>query len=96
MARIDPHLVISHKFPEATYQYSERDAALYALGIGACARDALDGDELRFVYHENGQQLVKGFDLVFVARLGWFTVDEGMCLDFRIEYRPDRGSLKVC
>lgn len=32
-----------------TYRYSERDVALYALGIGAPA-DPLEQDELRFVY----------------------------------------------
>ncbi|KAL5556071.1 hypothetical protein UlMin_038307 [Ulmus minor] len=58
----DPELVISHKFPETTYTYFERDAALYALGIGACsARDTLDAEELKYVYHENGQQFMQVF-----------------------------------
>ncbi|XP_015887717.1 enoyl-CoA hydratase 2, peroxisomal [Ziziphus jujuba] len=56
---IDPHLLLSHKFPEATYTYSERDAALYALGVGACSRDAVDEDELKYVYHENGQKFIQ-------------------------------------
>uniref|UniRef100_A0A5B7C3Q2 Putative enoyl-CoA hydratase 2, peroxisomal n=1 Tax=Davidia involucrata TaxID=16924 RepID=A0A5B7C3Q2_DAVIN len=56
---IDPELIISHKFPEATYIYTERDAALYALGIGACARNALDEDELKYVYHQDGQQFIQ-------------------------------------
>lgn len=56
---IDPELVISHKFPETTYTYTERDAALYALGVGACGRDALDKYELKYVYHEDGQQSIQ-------------------------------------
>lgn len=36
-----------------------RDAALYALGIGACASNAVDADELKFVYHEDGQESIK-------------------------------------
>ncbi|XP_059633815.1 enoyl-CoA hydratase 2, peroxisomal [Cornus florida] len=56
---IDPELIISHKFPEATYTYTERDAALYALGIGACAKDALDENDLKYVYHPDGQQSIQ-------------------------------------
>ncbi|KAM7517329.1 hypothetical protein LguiA_006912 [Lonicera macranthoides] len=56
---IDPELIISHKFPEATYTYTERDAALYALGVGSCARDALDDNELKYVYHQDGQQSIQ-------------------------------------
>lgn len=37
-----------------TYSYCERDAALYALGIGAPA-DALDQEELKFVYERSGR-----------------------------------------
>ncbi|KAF4384064.1 hypothetical protein G4B88_030960 [Cannabis sativa] len=55
----NPHLIVSQKFPERTYTYSERDATLYALGIGACARDAVDGDELKYVYHEDGQKFIQ-------------------------------------
>ncbi|KAL6317600.1 hypothetical protein AAG906_030353 [Vitis piasezkii] len=55
----DPNLLISHKFPEVTYSYSERDVILYALGVGACARDAVDENELKYVYHEDGQQLIQ-------------------------------------
>lgn len=36
-----------------------RDVVLYALGVGACARDAVDVDELKYVYHEDGQQSVQ-------------------------------------
>jgi len=36
-----------------------RDAALYALGVGVCLSDAVDGVELKYVYHENGQGSIK-------------------------------------
>ncbi|KAL0360465.1 UNVERIFIED_CONTAM: Enoyl-CoA hydratase 2, peroxisomal [Sesamum radiatum] len=44
---------------QSTYSYTERDAALYALGIGACSKDALDNKELKYVYHPDGQQSVE-------------------------------------
>ena len=43
-----------------------RDAVLYALGVGACAWDAVDADELKYVYHENGQEFVKVFFIIKV------------------------------
>lgn len=36
-----------------------RDAALYALGVGACSRNALDDKELKYVYHEDGQKFIQ-------------------------------------
>jgi hypothetical protein len=39
--------------------FLSRDAAVYALGVGACGRNAIDSDELKYVYHENGQQFVQ-------------------------------------
>lgn len=44
---------------QKTVTYTERDAALYALGIGACVKDAVDDKELKFVYHPDGQQCIK-------------------------------------
>uniref|UniRef100_A0A1D1YC54 Enoyl-CoA hydratase 2, peroxisomal n=2 Tax=Anthurium amnicola TaxID=1678845 RepID=A0A1D1YC54_9ARAE len=55
----NPDLVISHKFPETTFSYSERDVALYALGIGACGGDAVDEKELKYVYHKDGQRHIQ-------------------------------------
>ncbi|XP_059285568.1 enoyl-CoA hydratase 2, peroxisomal-like [Lycium ferocissimum] len=55
----NPELVISHKFSESLYTYTERDAALYALGIGACAKDAIDDKELKYVYHRDGQEFIQ-------------------------------------
>ncbi|KAK3231939.1 hypothetical protein Dsin_003820 [Dipteronia sinensis] len=36
-----------------------RDAVIYALGVGACGRNAVEKDELKYIYHEKGQQFVK-------------------------------------
>lgn len=58
-SRFDHDLVLAHKFPETTYIYTERDAAVYALGVGACGRNAIDSDELKYLYHEDGQQFVQ-------------------------------------
>ncbi|BAT77641.1 hypothetical protein LR48_Vigan09g036200 [Vigna angularis] len=58
-SQFDPELAISHKFPDTTYSYTERDAALYALGVGVCLSDAVDADELKYVYNENGQEFIK-------------------------------------
>ncbi|KAG5542836.1 hypothetical protein RHGRI_015811 [Rhododendron griersonianum] len=72
---IDPQLVLSHNFPETTYTYTERDAAIYALGIGACARDALDGKELKYVYHQDGQQSIQVLP-TFAALLSFGSLSE--------------------
>ncbi|KAK1400371.1 enoyl-CoA hydratase 2, peroxisomal [Heracleum sosnowskyi] len=56
---INPELVVNYKFPERTFTYDERDATMYALGVGACARNALDDKELKYVYHEDGQKFIK-------------------------------------
>jgi hypothetical protein len=34
------------------------------LGIGACGQDAVDPDELKFVYHRNGQDLIQVSQLI--------------------------------
>lgn len=44
----------------------DRDVALYALGIGACCQEAVDPDELKYVYNENGQEYIKVLHLQFV------------------------------
>ncbi|XP_038884421.1 enoyl-CoA hydratase 2, peroxisomal [Benincasa hispida] len=55
----DPARILAHKFPETTSTYTERDVALYALGIGVCCQEAVDADELKYVYNENGQEYIK-------------------------------------
>lgn len=56
---INPELVISHKFPQASFSYNERDVVIYALGVGACGSDAVDDRELKFVYHRDGLPFAK-------------------------------------
>jgi len=46
--------LVGHVFEPLTFQYTERDACLYALGVGAPA-DPLDQDELQFVYELSGR-----------------------------------------
>ncbi|KAF3324913.1 Enoyl-CoA hydratase 2 [Carex littledalei] len=58
-SKIDPKLVLSHKFAEDEFSYSERDVAIYALGVGACGADAVDTKELHYVYHRDGQPFIK-------------------------------------
>ncbi|KAK9023761.1 hypothetical protein V6N11_003960 [Hibiscus sabdariffa] len=57
----NPELVLAHKFSEVSHllQWHSKDVAIYALGVGACGRDGVDTDELKYVYHENGQQFIK-------------------------------------
>ncbi|KAK1578271.1 hypothetical protein Q3G72_028970 [Acer saccharum] len=52
-------LLLAHKYPGGTFTYTERDVALYALGVGACGQSAVDVDDLKYVYNENGQQFVQ-------------------------------------
>ncbi|KAK9165012.1 hypothetical protein Scep_000203 [Stephania cephalantha] len=55
----DPQQIISYEFPVTTFTYTERDVALYALGVGACGSDAVDEKELKYVYHKDGQGFIK-------------------------------------
>lgn len=38
---------------------SDRDVALYALGVGAASSDPCDPSELSYVYHPDGQSSIK-------------------------------------
>ncbi|XP_022144357.1 enoyl-CoA hydratase 2, peroxisomal [Momordica charantia] len=75
----DPDRVLAHKFPETTSNYSERDVALYALGIGACCREAVDADELKYVYDENGQEYIEVLP-TFAALFTLGTMERGLDL----------------
>ncbi|XP_068640211.1 enoyl-CoA hydratase 2, peroxisomal-like [Aristolochia californica] len=55
----NPELVLAHKFPETVFNYTERDVAVYALGVGSCIGNAVDEKELKYVYHENGQKFIQ-------------------------------------
>ena len=61
---------IGLKLAPITYRYTQLDAALYALGIGAPA-DWLDHDELKFVYERSplGFQAIPSFATIFSSEL---------------------------
>ena len=50
--KVDVAQALSYKFPPADFNYTERDAILYALGIGAAA-DQMDDKELKFTYENH-------------------------------------------
>ncbi|XP_065847382.1 enoyl-CoA hydratase 2, peroxisomal [Euphorbia lathyris] len=78
-SKFDPDRALAHKYPETTYSYTERDAVIYALGVGACGRDAIDADELKFVYHENGQQHIQVLP-TFAALFSLGSMEDGLDL----------------
>src|SRR3984893_6473325 len=57
--------LLALKIPEVVQAYTEKDAILYALGVGL-GRDPIDEDELPFVYERNLKLLP-----TFAAVLGW-------------------------
>jgi acyl dehydratase len=57
--------LLALNIPEVTQAYTERDAILYALGVGL-GRDPMDADELPFVYERQLKLLP-----TFAAVLGW-------------------------
>ncbi|RYR41311.1 hypothetical protein Ahy_A08g037716 isoform A [Arachis hypogaea] len=85
-SEFDPSLALSHKFPDTSHSYTERDAALYALGVGACAWDAVDSDELKYVYHENGQEFIKVLP-TFAALFTFNSMPNGFVIP-GLEYDP--------
>ncbi|KAJ8437432.1 hypothetical protein Cgig2_031953 [Carnegiea gigantea] len=92
---INPELVLAYKFPESTFRYTERDAALYALGVGACGRDAVDANELKYVYHSDGQQFIKPLGVTFDLLLQqWhYLVLPTFAALFILDSLPDLSSL---
>ncbi|KAL2620526.1 hypothetical protein R1flu_000731 [Riccia fluitans] len=70
--RINPDLVLKFQFPENFYEYTERDVALYALGVGAPGPNPVDPLELPFAYHPKGQEFIRvlpTFAVVWPANL---------------------------
>jgi acyl dehydratase len=57
--------LLALKIPEVAQAYTQRDAILYALGVGL-GRDPMDKDELPFVYEKDLKVLPS-----FAAVLGW-------------------------
>nr|XP_009775529.1 PREDICTED: enoyl-CoA hydratase 2, peroxisomal-like isoform X2 [Nicotiana sylvestris]XP_016457699.1 PREDICTED: enoyl-CoA hydratase 2, peroxisomal-like isoform X3 [Nicotiana tabacum] len=89
-SEFNPESVISYKFPETLYTYTERDAAIYALGIGACGNDAVDNKELKYVYNADGQEFIQILNKASVAGLH----DKGKAAVIEIEivsYEKESG-----
>ncbi|CAH2067537.1 unnamed protein product [Thlaspi arvense] len=76
-SEFNPDLLLAHKLPETRYTYNERDVAIYALGIGACGQDAVDSDELKYVYHKNGQEFIQVLP-TFASLLSLGSLTEGL------------------
>jgi 3-hydroxyacyl-CoA dehydrogenase/3a,7a,12a-trihydroxy-5b-cholest-24-enoyl-CoA hydratase len=79
--------VVGYAYPPITYTYSERDVALYALGVGAPA-DPLDQNELRFVYErsQEGFLTLPTYAAVFSSSMINYLIS-GKIAD-EIEYNP--------
>ncbi len=60
---------IGTELPPITYSYTERDVALYALGIGAPS-DWLDQNELQYVYElsNEGFKVIPSFGVIYSGR----------------------------
>src|ERR1700674_732782 len=66
---IDPEKLLALKIPDIEHSYSEKDAILYALGIGL-GRDPHDPRELSFVY-EKELKILPTFALVLGYSAFW-------------------------
>jgi len=62
---IDPTQIVGYEFKPESAAYTERDASIYALGVGA-GEDPLDSQELQFVY-ELSQSGFKALPMMAVA-----------------------------
>ncbi len=69
---LDLEKVLGYEFPQYTHSYTERDVALYALGVGA-GRDPMDMADLRFVYELHGEdfQVLPTFAVAFLSSRIW-------------------------
>ena len=77
---------IGRGLPAVSYRYDARDAALYALGIGAPTHP-LDQDELKFVYEgwQRGFQVFPTFAVTFTRDLIQLYLSGDIC---GIQYNP--------
>lgn len=74
------YVIVSTSY-ERFIQYNlvlDRDVALYALGVGADGADPCNPSELPFVYHPDGQSLIKV--LSFQLRTSTAGLECGNCL----------------
>ncbi len=76
---IDASRLLSHEFPEIAHTYVERDAILYALGVGL-GEDPTIAADLAFLY-ENGLRVLPTF-AVTLASPGLWIKDPAFGVDF--------------
>lgn len=77
---MDPAKVLGHEFEETEMEYTERDVALYALGVGAAAANQCDPLELPLVYNhlfKDSFKVLPTFGVLLPASL----VDQFLSLD---------------
>lgn len=70
--RMDANLVLGYEFEKVDFQYTEKDVALYALGVGSGAGDPVDALELPFVYKHfftDEMKVLPTFAVLFPASL---------------------------
>ncbi len=67
---VDLDKIVGYAFEPITFEYTERDVSLYALGVGAPA-DPLDAQELQFVYELSGEgfKTLPTFAVLFPSRM---------------------------
>lgn len=81
---VDLEKALGYQFKPTQYSYTERDASLYALSIGAAA-NALDDNDLQFVYELNrgGFNVLPTFAVVFpFGALGQIAAVPGLKFNF--------------
>jgi NAD(P)-dependent dehydrogenase (short-subunit alcohol dehydrogenase family)/acyl dehydratase/putative sterol carrier protein len=62
--KVDVAKALAHKIPAMTFKYTEAEAILYALGVGAAA-DPLDARELKFTYENSPEfQVLPTFGVI--------------------------------
>ncbi|MBZ0138759.1 MAG: MaoC family dehydratase N-terminal domain-containing protein [Pseudorhodoplanes sp.] len=85
---IDPQQLLALKIPDVAQRYAEKDAILYALGVGL-GHDPLDGRQLRFVY-EKDLQVLPTFAVVLAAS-PFLLRDPAAGIDFQKVVHGEQG-----
>jgi acyl dehydratase len=71
---LDPHKLLSWKFPDIEHAYTEKDTMLYALGVG-CGSDPEEPGDLKFVY-ERGLVALPTMAVVLAYPGNWLESQE--------------------
>ncbi|MCZ7643407.1 MAG: MaoC/PaaZ C-terminal domain-containing protein [Pseudorhodoplanes sp.] len=85
---IDPQKLLALSVPDIAHRYAEKDAILYALGIGL-GQEPLDERQLRFVY-EQDLQVLPTFAVVLAAS-PFFLRDQEIGIDFQKIVHGEQG-----